>query len=103
MKTGKSMEETKKTIHVDVSKKPTKTKELQWNRTGDNYILIEQNNKKNYTLDPIAFLVWLQCDGKTNVEQIVDVFSVDGNRDIVKAAITGILEKLTENGLLKWV
>jgi hypothetical protein len=96
------MEETKKE-EIDINKKPAKTKELQWNKAGEIYILADKNSNKNYTLDPIAFLVWLQCDGKTNIEQIVDVFSVDGNRDIVKAAITGILEKLTGSGLLKWV
>jgi len=96
------MEETKKTS-IDTNKRPAKIKELQWNRAGDIYVLVDQNSNKNYTLDPIAFLVWLQCDGKTNIEQIVDVFSVDGNRDIVKAAITGILEKLTGTGLLKWI
>jgi len=100
---GKNMEETKKTTQIDINKKPAKMKELQWNRAGDIYVLIDQSNNKNYTLDPIAFLVWLQCDGKTNIEQVVDVFSVDGNRDIVKAAITGILEKLTGSGLLKWI
>jgi len=98
-----NMEETKKAVQVDITKKPAKTKELQWNRAGEIYVLVDQGSSKNYTLDPIAFLVWLQCDGKTNIEQIVDVFSVDGNRDIVKAAITGILEKLTGSGLLKWV
>jgi len=99
---GKSMEEAKKVV-LDISKKPAKTKELQWTKTGEIYILADQNTSKTYTLDPIAFLVWIQCDGKTNIEQIVDVFSVDGNRDIVKAAITGILEKLTGSRLLKWV
>jgi len=99
---GKNMEETKR-ASIDINKKPAKTKELQWNRTGDIYVLVDQSSNKNYTLDPIAFLVWLQCDGKTNIEQITDVFSVDGNRDIVKAAITGILEKLTGSGLLKWI
>jgi hypothetical protein len=84
-------------------KKPAKTKELQWNRTGETYLLTDKDTKKNYTLDPISFLVWIQCDGKTDLERIVDVFSVNGNRDIVKTAITGILEKLENNGLIKWI
>ena len=84
-------------------KKPVKTKELQWNRTGEIYLLTDKDKNKTYTLDPISFLVWIQCDGKTDLERIVDVFSVNGNRDIVKAAITGILEKLKENGLIKWI
>ncbi len=84
-------------------KKPQKVKELTWSKAGNVYILVDPETKQTYTLDPIAFLVWIQCDGKTNVEQIVDVFSVNGNRDIVKAAITGILEKLESSGLIKWV
>ena len=84
-------------------KKPLKTKEMQWNRTGELYVLLDKDTEKTYSLDPISFLVWIQCDGKTNIEKIVDIFSVDGNRDIVKAAIVGILEKLETSGLIKWV
>jgi len=86
-----------------VSKKPVKTKEMQWNKVGNLYLLMDKEKEKTYSLDPIAFLVWVQCDGKTDLEQIVDVFSVDGNRDIIKAAISGILEKLKSSGLIKWV
>jgi hypothetical protein len=85
------------------NKKPGKVKELQWIRQGEMYILTDREADKNYTLDPISFLVWIQCDGKTDIEHIVDVFSVNGNRDIVKAAIMGILEKLQGNGLIKWL
>jgi hypothetical protein len=84
-------------------KKPVKIKDLQWTKSGELYILLDKDTNKSYTIDPIAFLVWIQCDGKTNIEQIVDVFSVDGNRDIVKAAINGILQKLEGNGLIKWI
>lgn len=87
---------------MNEGKKPVRVKELQWNRTGDVYLLVDKDTNKNYTLDPIGFLVWIQCDGKTDIERIVDVFSVNGNRDIVKAAITGILDKLESNGLIKW-
>lgn len=83
-------------------KKPIKTKELQWTKMGEGYTLLDKDTSKSYIIDPIAFLVWIQCDGKTNVEQIVDVFAVDGNRDIVKAAINGVLEKLVDSGLVKW-
>ena len=84
-------------------KKPVKIKDLQWTKSGELYILLDKDTNKSYTIDPIAFLVWIQCDGKTNLEQIVDVFSVNGNRDIVKAAINGILQKLETNGLVRWV
>lgn len=86
-----------------VDKKPAKTKELEWNKAGELYILLDKDTNKTYNLDPIAFLVWVQCDGKTNLEQITDVFSVNGNRDIIKAAISGILEKLESSGLIKWI
>lgn len=86
-----------------MDKKPAKTKELEWNKAGELYLLLDKDTNKTYSLDPIAFLVWVQCDGKTDLERIVDVFSVDGNRDIIKAAISGILEKLKSSGLIKWV
>ena len=88
---------------VDEQKKPVKVKELQWNKAGEMYLLSDKDTSKTYSIDPISFLVWIQCDGKTGLEHIVDVFSVDGNRDIVKAAISGILEKLQSNGLIKWI
>jgi len=88
---------------LDENKKPDKTKEMNWTKSGELYVLIDKNTEKTFSIDPIAFLVWMTCDGKTPVDHIVDVFAVDGNRDIVKAAIKGILEKLTESGLLKWV
>jgi hypothetical protein len=84
-------------------KKPKKTKEMPWSRIGEVYLLVDEEVKKTHSLDPISFLVWIQCDGKTDIEQIVDVFSVNGNRDIIKAAITGILDKLTKIGLIEWV
>ncbi len=84
-------------------KNPIKVKELPFARVGELYILTDPETKSSIQLDPISFLIWIQCDGKTSVENIVDVFSVNGNRDIVKAAITGVLEKLTTGGLIKWV
>ena len=83
-------------------KYPKKTKEMSWSKLGNTYVLVDLETKKNHTIDPIAFLVWLQCDGKTSVEQMTDIFSVNGNRDIVKAAINGILEKLKKSGLIKF-
>jgi hypothetical protein len=88
---------------MEEGKKPAKIKELTWTKQGDIYVLLDQETKKTFSIDPIAFLVWIQCDGKTDLDRIVDVFSVNGNRDIVKAAITGILDKLNTNGLIKWV
>ncbi len=81
-------------------KLPTKTKELTWSKVGNTYILVDPDTQKTYNIDTIAFLVWVQCDGMTDIEEITDVFSVDGNRDIVRAAINGILGKLKESGLI---
>lgn len=86
-----------------MAKFPVKTRELQWQKQGNTYIVIDKDKNKNYALDPFSFLVWIQCDGKTDLEAIVDVFSVNGNRDIVKAAISGILERLESHGLIKWI
>ena len=82
--------------------KPKKVKEMEWTKIGDVYLLVDKETNKTFTLDPISFLVWVQCDGKTSLEEIVDIFSVNGNRDIVKAAIQEILEKLERNGLIEW-
>jgi hypothetical protein len=81
--------------------KPKKVKELEWQQIGDIYILTDKENNKTYTLDSISFLVWLQCDGNTDIESIVDVFSVDGNRDIVRSAIMNILKNLENLNLIK--
>ena len=76
---------------------------MEWSKLGNVYVLVDSETKKTYQIDPISFLVWIQCDGETNIEQITDIFSVNGNRDIVKAAIIGILDKLEQSGLIEWV
>ena len=80
---------------------PKKTKEMKWSKLGNVYILVDPDTNKTFNVDPISFLVWIQCDGKTSIEEMTDVFSVDGNRDIVKAAVKGILDKLNKSGLVK--
>ncbi len=80
---------------------PKKTKEMKWSKFGNVYILVDPNTNKSYNIDPISFLVWIQCDGKTSIEEMTDVFSVNGNRDIVKAAIKGIVDKLNKMGLVE--
>ena len=83
-------------------KVPARTRELTWEKTGEAYALLDKETNKTFNLDPISFLVWIQCDGKTDLENIVDIFSVNGNRDIIKAAIKGILDKMEGIGLVKW-
>jgi hypothetical protein len=78
-----------------------KRKQMKWSKFGNVYILVDPDTSKNYNIDPISFLVWIQCDGKTSIEEMTDVFSVNGNRDIVKAAIKGILDKLGKSGLVE--
>lgn len=81
---------------------PKKTKEMNWSKLENVYVLSDPDTGKNYNIDSISFLIWVQCDGKTSLEQITDVFSVDGNRDIVKSAIKGILGRLEKSGLIVW-
>jgi hypothetical protein len=83
-------------------KYPKKIKEMKWSKEGNVYILVDPDTNKTFDIDPITFLVWIQCDGETSIEEITDVFSVNGNRDIVKAAILGIIDKLVKTGLIEW-
>jgi hypothetical protein len=80
---------------------PKKTKEYQWMRAGDFYVLYDPITNESFNLDPIAFIVWLQCDGKTPLDEIVDLLSVENNKDIIKAAVSGIIDRLAENGIIK--
>ena len=79
---------------------PKKAKDFTWTKIADSYILVDPDTKKTFNIDTVSFLIWVQCDGKTSVDDMVDVFSVNGNRDIVKAAIKGILDKLEDTGLI---
>lgn len=88
---------------MSLVKKPIKLENVEWKKAGNLYLLQDKEKNKTHSIDPISFMVWIQCDGKTEVEQIVDVFSVNGNRDIIKAAITGVLEKLEGQKLIRWV
>ena len=83
-------------------KYPKKIKEMKWSKLGNVYVLVDPDTNKTFDIDPITFLVWIQCDGKTSIEEITDIFSVNGNRDIVKAAIMGIIDKLVKTGLIEW-
>ena len=80
---------------------PKKIKEMTWTKFGDAYLLVDPDTKKTFNLDTISFLIWIQCDGTTSVDDMTEVFSVNGNRDIVMAAIKGIIDKLQESGLLE--
>lgn len=82
--------------------RPQKVKELEWQQIGNLYILTDKKTNKTYTLDAISFLVWMQCDGQTDLEDLVDLFSINGNRDIVRAAILNILENLRNLELIIW-
>ncbi|OGI15915.1 hypothetical protein A3K63_00985 [Candidatus Micrarchaeota archaeon RBG_16_49_10] len=79
---------------------PKKTKEMAWSKLGETYILVDPATNKTFNIDTTSFLIWVQCDGKTSVEDMTDIFSVNGNRDIVKAAIVGIIDKLKDYGLV---
>ena len=81
---------------------PKKTKELTWSKLGDTYVLVDPDTKKTFNIDATSFLIWIQCDGKTTVDSMVEIFSVNGNSDIVKAAILGIIDKLKDFGLVEY-
>lgn len=85
-----------------MKKKPIKA-ELPWRRVGNQYVVTNPQTKQSVVLDPISWMVWIQCDGKIDVEQIVDVFSVNGNRDIIKTAVLSILKRLTQLELIGWI
>lgn len=81
---------------------PAKTGDFSWEKMEATYVLTDQKTSQKLTIDPISFLVWIQCDGKTSIDEIVDVLTVNSNRDIVKAAVSGVLEKLSTAGVIKW-
>ena len=80
---------------------PKKTKNFEWVRAGEFYVLFDPITNENYNLDPMSFIIWLQCDGKTSVDEIVNLLSVENNQDIIKASVSGIIERLKQNGILK--
>jgi len=82
--------------------KPRKTRELEWQQLGNVYLLIDKQNNKTFTLDAISFLVWMQCDGSKDIEDLVDLFAINGNRDIVRSAVLNILENLKNLNLIEW-
>jgi hypothetical protein len=84
-------------------KYPIKTKEMVWQKAENAYVLLDGKTNQNITVDPISFLVWMQCDGKTSLDQITEIFAIGGNHDIVKAAVKGVVEKLEASGLITWV
>ena len=81
-------------------KNPKQKKEFTWAKQGNSYLMTDPETKQMTPIDTISFLVWIQCDGKTSVNDIVDVFSVDENTDIIKASVNGILEKLEKKELI---
>lgn len=81
---------------------PLRSEGFEWKKLDETYLLTNKDGA-SIELDPISFLVWVQCDGRTSVTQIIDVFAIGGNHDIIESAIRGVLEKLTESGAIAWV
>ena len=82
---------------------PLKTKDFAWIKSDKGYVMTDKETGQTVNLDPVSFLVWVQCDGKTSITEIIDVFSVGGNRDVITSTIKGVLEKMTESGMIEWV
>ncbi len=80
---------------------PKQTPNIKWERAEDAYLLFHPINKQPFQIDELAFMIWAQCDGKTSVQKIVDVFTVGSNREIVTASVNGILDKLKDAGFIK--
>ena len=82
---------------------PLKTKDFTWKKSEKGYAMVDKESGQSVNLDPVSFLVWIQCDGKTSITEIIDVFSVGGNRDVIEGTIKGVLEKMTASGMIEWV
>jgi len=57
-------------------KYPKKTKEMNWTKLGNIYIISDPKSKKTHNIDTVSFLVWIQCDGKTSVEDSLIILIV---------------------------
>lgn len=77
--------------------------DLEWQKVEDGYLVKDKSGGTSVQLDAISFLVWIQCDGKTSIDSIVGVFAVGGNPDIIRAAITGVIQKLSDLQIIRWV
>lgn len=80
---------------------PERTRPLAWEYAGEFYILHDEKDNSHYKLDPLAFLVWAQCDGHTDVEEMVSVLAADKGSDIVRTTVLNTVDRLQEMGLVK--
>ena len=81
---------------------PKQLQNVTWEKEQDSYTLVHPSTKELFQIDAIAFMIWAQCDGKTSMDRIVDIFALGNNREVVKASINGVLERLSKAGFIKW-
>jgi hypothetical protein len=84
-----------------MDKHPARLEDVVWKSVNGYYMIEDLKSKKMYKLDQMSFLIWAQCDGRTGVEEIVDVFYAEGSRELIKTTVTNILDKLEGSGLVK--
>lgn len=82
---------------------PKQTENVAWEKAEETYVMVHPKTKQSLQIEPLAFMIWAQCDGRTSIEDIIDVFAVGGNKEVVKASINGILKRLEDAKLIKWV
>jgi hypothetical protein len=67
----------------------------------DELVLYDPETKKAFCLNRVASEVWVLCDGKTTVEEIVEHFKKLDKPEIGRNVIHLSLRKLQRSGLLK--
>lgn len=82
-----------------LSEKPAANEDIYLEKLEDGAIL--HNKDKVHIVNNTAFLVWLHCNGKTTVQQIIEIIEnsypdVTLNRD----DILKVIENFSANGLV---
>jgi hypothetical protein len=67
----------------------------------ENYVAVANENGEVYGLSPAVFYVWMMCDGKTTVEEMVSKISKDADIDAeeLKEPVAYIISQLVDTGL----
>ena len=68
--------------------------------TDDEILVYDLRSNKASCLNPTAALVWKQCDGKKNVDEITGAVSIAANAPVPKDLVTFALSELSTNRLL---
>ena len=80
---------------------PKQVDDVAWEKNEEAYVLVHPKTKEPFQIDAVAFMIWAQCDGKTSVDKIIDLFSLGSNKEVVKASVNGVIDRLKEAGFIK--